>query len=284
MKKAPRVLCAHDLSGVGRCSLTTALPILSAAGLEACALPTALLSTQTGGISDFTYLDLTGEMSGILAHWERLGLVFDGIYTGYLGHPDQIPLLRGVMERFPEAFTLIDPVMGDGQELYQGFSPDYVPGFRGLLPLADLTTPNLTEACLLAGVDPKTPMTPELERELALRVRDLGAKEVVLTGVERGDKLGCLILPREADASELLLSEEIPGVYHGSGDILACVLMAGRMNGLPLREACRTALDFTVGAIARTKRLGTDPRFGLDFERALPELITRIRGGSECHE
>jgi len=284
MLKAKRVLCAHDLSGVGRCSLTAALPVLSAAGLEACPLPTALLSTQTGGLSGYSYLDLTDEMPRILEHWASLGLAFDGIYSGYLGHPDQIGILRSAMERWPDALTLIDPVMGDSQELYQGFSPDYITGFRSLLPLADLTTPNLTEACLLTGTDPRTDMTPSLERDLALKIRDLGAGEVVLTGIVREEKIGCLVLEKDADEPVLQLRSEVPGLYHGSGDIFASVLMAGRMRGLPLPQACAVSLAFTVRAIRRTRELGTDPRFGLDLERDLPHLLTWIQGGSAPHE
>ncbi len=284
MKKAKRVLCAHDLSGIGRCSLTTALPILSSAGLEACPLPTALLSTQTGGISDYSYLDLTDEMPKMLSHWKKLGLSFDGIYTGYLGKPAQVPVLKEAIEYYHGAFVLVDPVMGDAQELYQGFSPEYIPGFRSLMPLADLTTPNLTEACLLAGVDPRLPMTPTLETDLAFRVRDLGAKDVVITGIARDNEIGCLVLSSELDKPVLLLQNMVPGIYHGSGDLLACIVMASRMNGLPLLNSVRLALDFTVRAIVRTRDLGIDPRFGLDFERDLPRLIHRIQGGIPEHE
>jgi len=268
MNKALRALCAHDLSGVGKCSLTVALPVLSAAGIEACPLPTALLSTQTGGIEGYTFLDLSSEIPGILAHWKNLGLTFDGIYTGFLASHRQIPLMEEMLKTFGQsAYVLIDPVMGDGGALYPCFRDTLPQGFRTLLRFADITTPNLTEACLLTG----TPFLCEPDEEALIRlcaaVSALGPKQVVITGIERESRVGCAVWDAENSQMEMTWTPKAEGRYHGCGDLFASVLFADRLRGIPLLPAARRAADFVSRAVFRTQRLGIDSRFGLDFER-----------------
>ncbi len=274
------ILAMHDISCVGKCSLTVALPILSAAGCTVSVLPTAVLSTHTGGFQGFTFRDLTGDLPGILDHWEKLGLKFDAVYTGYLGSAGQIRLVSRLIEEFlaPGAPVCIDPAMADNGRLYASFGPDFSRGMTALCRKADLILPNLTEAALLLDRPYQEGMQNREETEETLRcLSSLGPRRVVLTGVSFcPEQTGCAAYDRETGEFSYVFSKKVEGCYCGTGDIFASALIGALLKGFPLRQAARVAVDFTCGAIARTHRAGTEIRFGVNFEEGLPAYIRAL--------
>lgn len=283
MKQQKRVMAVHDISCFGRCSLTVALPILSAAGVETSVIPTAVLSTHTGGFTDYTYRDLTEDIPGIARHWKSLGLRFDGIYTGYLGSYEQLEIVSGLFDEFGGGSSLIcvDPVMADNGVLYPSFRPDFPKGMLQLCKKADVVVPNLTEAALLLGEPYREgPYTKEYVGDMLKKLSETGPRRVVLTGVYFDEKsLGCAAYDRETGEIGYALAERVEGYYHGTGDVFASALLGALLNGFPLSEAARAAVDFTEGSIARTHGAGTDVRFGVNFEAGIPAYVRALKLG-----
>lgn len=281
MKHMPRVMAIHDLSGIGKCSLTVALPILSAMGAEVAAMPTAVLSTHTGDITGYTYRDLTEDMLPIAKHWRSLGLTFDALYSGWLGSAQQNDILQAIFSMFAadHPFRLVDPVMGDHGRLYSTYTPDRVKGMIALCKNADLITPNLTEAAFLLGEPYQAEvMSAEEARTLCQRLAALGPRQVVITGIATDDAhVGSASWDEKSNAFGLHEMPRIPGVWHGTGDIFCSVLLGALLKNMTLSSATALAVDFTHGCIARTYAAGTDPRFGVDFEHGLPELLARLQ-------
>jgi len=279
-RSVPRVMAIHDLSGVGKCSLTVALPILSAMGAEAAAMPTAVLSTHTGNITGYTYRDLTDDMLPMAWHWRSLGICFDALYSGWLGSSRQNDIVLTIFEEFGAEGTLrlVDPVMGDHGRLYSTYTPDRVNGMARLCAKADLITPNLTEACFLLGETYSAEvMDAPGARALCERLLSLGPKSVVVTGISTGEgTIGAAALEAGSGAFSLHEMPRIPGVWHGTGDIFGSVLLGALLFGRGLAEAAALAVDFTAGCIGRTYACGADPRLGIDFERGLPGLIAAL--------
>lgn len=273
-----RVLAVHDLSCFGKCSLTVALPILSACGVETTCLPTAVLSTHTGGFTGFTYRDLTEDLLPIAAHWQKLGLSFDGIYTGFLGSFEQIGIVENYFDRFPCGLRLVDPVMGDNGALYTVFDMDFAARMKALCAKADVIVPNMTEASLLLGIPFREPPYRRQEVEEILHgLCGLGVKAAVLTGVAFDDvHLGAACMDAETGAFDYYLNRRVEGFYHGTGDVFGSVLFGALVQGRTLADAMRIAVDFTLDCIRRTEKAGTDPRFGVDFEHALPKLVKEL--------
>lgn len=278
--KTPRVLAIHDISGVGRCSLTVALPVLSAAGIECSVLPTAVLSTHTGEFKDYTFRDLTEDILPIVKHWKSLDLQFDAIYTGYLGSFEQVELIKEVIELLAGEDTLVvvDPVMADEGKLYPGFTQDYPLQMKSLCARADVLLPNLTEAALLLDCEYNpNPDTTELKNLLARLHAELGAKSTVLTGVSlEEDSLGAIARDSEAGPSVYVGAARVEGMYHGSGDLFGGALVAGLVRGCTLEEATKRAVNFTSESIERTRQAKTETRFGLLFEAGLARFATQF--------
>lgn len=280
MKQFKRVAAIHDISGFGKCSLTVARPVLSGMGIETSVIPTAVLSTHTGGFTGFTYRDLTEDMLPIAQHWKSLGLHFDALYTGYVGSFEQIAILEEIFGLLADQDTLIyvDPVMGDGGKLYQNFTPAFPGEMKRLVKRADVIVPNMTEASLMLDVPYRE--GPYTEEYIAGMLRDLsalGAENVVLTGVYLDEqRLGAACYQKANDRMDILLSERIPQNYHGTGDVFASAHLGAMMRGFGLKDATRIAVDFTVGCIRRSLARGTDPRYGVDFENGFEELIGAI--------
>ncbi|UAL07000.1 MAG: pyridoxamine kinase [Candidatus Methanogranum gryphiswaldense] len=272
-----RVLAIHDISCFGRCSLTVALPIISATGLECTVMPTAVLSTHTGGFTGFTYRDLTEDMRPIVDHWKTLNLKFDSIYTGFLGSFEQIEIVSGIFDDLKDKDTLIivDPVMADNGELYKIFPKNFPQGMKKLCKKADVILPNITEACLMVGEKYITgPYTKEWIENLLRKLSGLGSKKVVLTGVFfNNEDLGAAAYDVEADTIEYAFHKLIPGYYHGTGDVFGSVIVSSMVNGLSLKRANELAVDFTAESIVRTRNAGTDIRFGVNFEMGIPKLL-----------
>lgn len=277
--KQKRVLAVHDLSCVGRCSLTVALPILSAAGLEASALPTAVLSTHTGGFTGMTFRDLTQDLPAIFAHWKTLDLAFDAIYTGYLGSAEQVALVEQLFDAFRGEQTkiIVDPVMGDRGKLYPGMSEKMPQLMKTLCQKADVIVPNQTEAALMLGRPYlETPDKAEVD-DLMQALREMTQASVVLTGIspEEG-KLGAAVYDRETGQTACPAAPHMPGSYHGTGDVYASALTGAYLAGKTLVQAAQIAADFTQQSIVETLPLGLETRYGVCFERALPQLLRAL--------
>jgi len=276
-----RVAAIHDISGFGKCSLTVALPVISAAGIEVSVLPTAVLSTHTGGFTGFTYRDLTEDMSPITEHWKSLNIRFDAIYTGFLGSFEQLDLVTKFFETFKteDNLVLVDPVMADNGELYSIFSPEFAWGMRKLCKKADIIVPNLTEAALLVGEPYRQgPYSQSYIEYMMKKLSAIGPRKIVLTGVYFNDEeLGAATYDAENEEIAYYLEKRIPGYYHGTGDVFGSALLAALLNDFPLNESAAIAVRFTASSIRKTAQAGTDIRFGVNFEQTIPEFLRDLR-------
>lgn len=273
--QTPRVAAIHDLSGFGRCSLTVAIPILSAMGVQCCPLPTAFLSTHTGGFTGFTFLDMTEEMPRVAAHWASLGIQFQGIYSGFLGSARQIDTVAAFIRRFrgKDTLVVVDPVMGDGGKIYQTYTPEMCAGMARLADAADVITPNPTEASLLLGGAGTLPDGADFRGVTGALSRD-GRRSVVLTGFsERPGRTGALCFDAKTGRTEAVQTEFISHPMHGTGDVFASVLTGGLLRGDDLIPAARRAAEFVRACAERTVAEGTPVREGVDFEPLLGRLI-----------
>ena len=276
-----RVAAIHDLSGFGKCSLTVALPILSAAGIETSALPTAILSTHTGGISGYTYHDLTEDMRPVMKHWKSLDIKFDAIYTGFLGSFEQLDIVKEFFDAFRQEdnLILVDPVMGDNGELYTVFTREFAAGMRMLCQKADIIVPNLTEAALLLD-EPfhPGPYTHAYIESLLRKLGALGPQKVVLTGVYfKEDELGAATYDRTTDTIDYVFTQKIPGYCHRTGDVFASALLSALLNDFSLIDAAAIAVHFTTDSIRRTYKAKTDYRFGVNFEQSFPDFLKELK-------
>lgn len=275
MKDTPKALSVQDISCLGQCSNTVIMPILSAAGLETVMLPTALLSTHTGGFQGYTFLDLTEEMKKILLHLSALPWKFDYLCTGYLGSAEQIGILLQHLPDLlaPGALRVVDPVMGDEGRLYSIYDHTYVQHMRRLCEGADVITPNLTEACLLADVPYQGPHYDEMLYKTVLdRLHALGARRVLLTGV-LFDRQTIGVLGHEAGGSTFAArSAYIDRHFHGTGDVFTGSLVAFLSRGLSFEAAAERAVRFVAGCIADTVPVMEQHWYGLRFEGRLQEL------------
>ncbi len=275
MNHPPRVLAVHDLSGVGKCSLTVVLPILSAMGFEVAAMPTAILSAHTA-LPGFTYRDMTDDLPAFAAHWRALGLTFDALYSGWLASDRQAGIVSGLFDTFGRgALRVVDPVMGDEGRLYSTLTPARVEGMRALCRKADVITPNMTEAAFLLG-DPyrEGAMPAEAVKSLCGRLSALGAGRVVLTGVSTAEgTIGAAAYDVADGMFAILEKPRVPGVWCGTGDVFGAALLGALLQGHGLRDAAARAVGFTHRCIARTRAAGTDPRLGVAFEPELSSLL-----------
>lgn len=277
MAAQPSVIISQDLSGIGQVSLGVALPLIAAMDFNPFTLPTALLSTHTGGLGDNTYLDLSAQMPAILTHWQSLALQPAGLLLGYLGQKalavwqTWLPQYQTVLVR------VIDPVMADHGRLYQGFDEQYVAAMRTLVQHATVITPNPTEAALLLGeTAPRKPLTIAAAQGLASRVATRFAVAVVLTGVAlTTGELGVVGAQPQAPPW-CLTTAKLAGHYFGTGDIFASVLCGAMLRGMALPAASRLAMTFVSKAITTTLASGSDGRLGVDYAAGLPWLLAQL--------
>ena len=270
-----KIAAIHDISGFGRCSLTVALPILSAAGHNCAVLPTAVLSTHTGGLGDFTYRDLTDDIRAYAKHWQNLDLSFDAMYSGFLGSDLQVDILMEVFKMFGDCTILVDPVMADNGSLYKTFHMDFPKKMAELCFAADIITPNITEAALLTGI-PYYP-GPYTKQKIDAKLHKLAdiygkEKQYVITGVFfNEEELGAAALTE--GKTFYYFNERTPQFYPGTGDIFASVLLAALLNGADLFEACVSSVNFAAACAKRTYKSGQDPRYGVQFELELEQVV-----------
>lgn len=274
-----RVITVQDISCVGKCSLTVALPVISAMGVEACVLPTAVLSTHTA-FKGFTFRDLTADISAITSHWKQEKIGFDAIYTGYLGSFEQIELMHSLIADFGGGSTrvIVDPCMGDNGALYSGFTPDFAKAMAVLCSKADVIVPNLTEASFMLDVPyVAAGYTKEYIEDLVQKLAGLGSRRVVLKGVSFDDKkIGIVSYDSQNQKISWYFHERMPQSFHGTGDIFASVLTGALVRGFELQDACRLAADFVVEAIRATLSHKDYNWYGVDFEAAIPMLVNRL--------
>lgn len=271
----------HDISGLGKCSLTAALPVLSAAGVSVGVLPTAVLSTQTGGLNEYTYRDLTADMIPFMDHWKKLSVKFDAVYSGFLGSVQQADIVREFVKLFSHDDTLFlcDPAMADNGKLYDTFSEDFIAAMKKLCMCADIIVPNFTEAAMLLGQDyVEPPYTEEYVNNLLESLADIfPARYIVLTGVDFDDKsVGAASFDTKNKIISYALKPRIEGMFHSTGDLFASSLLGGILNGMSVRKACEVAIGFTVDAIIQTVKINGDSRFGLCFEKCLPDYMKNL--------
>lgn len=271
-----RVLTIQDVSCFGQCSLTVALPILSAAGLETVILPSAVLSTHTAGFKGYTVRDLSADMPAIAAHWKSEGISFDAVYTGYLGSVEQIDYVLDIIKTLsaPGAVSIVDPAMADNGRLYPAFGEEYARQMRRLAFAADIILPNITEAAYLTGMEYREEYGEDYIKELTSALRAAGAKTVVLTGVSYdAGTTGVAVL--EGDSFSYYRHKKLPRGSHGTGDVYASAFVGAYMQGKPALEAAAIAADYTVACIENTAD-DPDHTYGVKFEPVLPYLIGRI--------
>lgn len=273
-----RIITVQDISCVGRCSLTVALPIISAAGVETGVVPTAVLSTHTA-FPKFTFCDLTDEIEGISKTFEELNLGFDAIYTGYLGSFRQLSLVSELIDRHrnESCAVIVDPAMADNGKLYKGFTPEFASAMADLCSKADMIIPNLTEASFMLGI----PYTEEYDEEYIRRVlkmlTDRGARCAALSGISFDPSLiGYYAYDSREDRYFSYFNEKLPVAYHGTGDIFASSVVGALMRGHSEEGALNVAVDYTLECIRLTMQDPDRRDYGVNFEQALPYYIDRL--------
>lgn len=271
-----RVLTVQDISCIGQCSLTVALPILSVCGHETVVLPSAVLSSHTGGFHGNTFRDLTEDFPDIRKHWCREGIFFDAIYTGYLGSEKQIDYVRELIRTTKKsgAPVIVDPAMADNGKLYSGFTPAYVGHMKQLCVEADYLLPNITEACLLTGMDYRADFGADIDDLLDALFKQFPKATVILTGIgfHKGET-GVFIC--KGNEKQYYAHRKIAGSCHGTGDIFASAFTGTLLRGMSPLEAASVAADFVTECIKET--VGDKNHwYGAKFEPALPKLVKRI--------
>lgn len=274
-----RIVTVQDISCLGKCSLTVALPIISAMGIETCVLPTAVLSTHTA-FKDFTFRDLTQDISPIANHWEKEKFHFDAIYTGYLGSFEQLDLMKDFIQRFggKDVLTIVDPCMADNGKLYSGFTEDFSKAMAGLCSKATIIVPNMTEACFLLGIPYKASgYNQEYVADILSKLSELGPQKIVLKGISFSeDKMGIAAYDSKTQQISWYFHKKIPQSFHGTGDIFASVLTGSLVKGLSLEESYKLAADFVVESIQQTLAEEDWHWYGVNFEKAIPFLVNKL--------
>jgi pyridoxine kinase len=271
-----RILTIQDISCVGQCSLTVALPVISACGVEVGVLPSALLSNHTAGYSGWTFRDLTDDIPEISARWKKENVKFDAFYTGYLGSTKQIDYVRDIIntDGNPGALKIIDPAMADNGKLYPGFETEFVDSMKTLVAEADFILPNITEAALLTGTEYKEVYDEAYVVDVCKKLSALGAKVIVLTGIGYDSESSGVVIYEQGKLN-YYRHKKIQGGRNGTGDIYASVFVGALMRGISTYDAARLAADFVVKAIENT--LGDEDHwYGVKFEPAIPWLATTI--------
>ena len=272
-----RILTIQDISCVGQCSLTVALPIISACGIETAILPSAVLSTHTAGFTGFTFRDLAGDMPSIKNHWVKENLTFKAIYTGYLGSKEQVDYVLDIFNSTLDknGKFIVDPAMADNGKLYPIFDDEYVKAMARLCIKADYVLPNITEACFLTGVEYKEEYDRDYINKILLSLKELGCKNIILTGVSyQKGRTGVVVY--ENDEYSYYEHEKLDNSCHGTGDIYASVFVGALVNGKTAFESAKIAADFTVNCIKETTKV-ENHWYGAVFEPLLHTLNDMIK-------
>ncbi|SDO13967.1 pyridoxine kinase [Acetanaerobacterium elongatum] len=271
-----KVAAIHDLSGVGRCALSVVLPVLSAIGVQVCPIPTAILSTHTGGFGDVAFFDLTDFLNQSLSHYKNIGVEFDCVYSGFLGSEHQIDSCLNYFKSYPNALAVVDPVMGDHGKPYRTYTPVMRARMVELVQAADIITPNLTESAMLLGMDYPATLTHSEAKSMLARLSEKGPRQVVITGVPMATgEMANLGYDRERGAFWYVKCNYVPVSYPGTGDVFASVLTGSLLMGDSLPMAMDRATRYVELTIHTTFSFGTDTREGIMLEKTLPWLTER---------
>lgn len=281
----PRVAAIHDLSGFGRASLTVVIPILSTMGIQACPLPTAVLSTHTGGFKKYHFVDLTEEMEGFITHWKSLGIEFDAIYSGFLGSPRQVDIIADFFKSFSQKNQLlvVDPVMGDNGKPYQTINHDMITEMKHLVGMADLIIPNFTEAAFLLDEQYPQSIEEKAVKDWILRLSEKGPRRVIITSVPvpKVKKVSSVVaFDREDGRFWKVDCNYIPAYYPGTGDAFGSVIVGSLLQGDSLPIALDRAVQFVSIAIRATFGHSYPSREGVLLERVLSNLTAPVTSSS----
>ena len=272
----PRIAAVHDLCGYGKCSLGVAIPVLSAAGCDVCPVPTGLFSSHTAFPGWYMH-DTTNILADYLEAWRGIGVEIDAVYSGFLGAPEQVDIIRSIYDRYPTALRVVDPVMADHGKVYPTYTPELVSAMADLACDADILTPNLTEAAIILGREWTGADIAETEvRDIISALRERGAKNVVLKGIEHGDGLIHNYVWGEAADFTETTNAKLPYMLHGTGDLFASALLAAVMAGRSLAEATSFAADFTADAMVVSAKQPDFENRGVSFEPLLGKIANLL--------
>ena len=272
-----RIVTIQDISCIGKCSLTVALPIISAMGIETAIIPTAVLSTHTM-FSDFTFKDLTDQIQPISDHWKKENFKFDAIYTGYLGSAEQTKLVCDFFDRYKtdDNIIFVDPAMADNGKLYPAFDNNFAKLMANVCAKADIIVPNLTEACLMTDTEYKTEYDEQYIFDILHKLTTMGAKKAAITGASYNGKYGIVGYDSEKNTTFSYFHKKRPTSYHGTGDVFSSVCVGALNNGLSLDKAIKIAADYTVECIRITAEEKGANAYGVNFELAIPYLLSLL--------
>lgn len=280
MEKQKKAALINDISCVGRCSMTVAIPIISSCGIESVPFPTGIFSAHTE-FDGFVREDLTDRMSEFADHWKKLGIRFDCIYSGYLASNRQAEIVKRFLLDFKKSDTLciVDPVMGDDGVFYKGIDDSFIGEMRFLCSVADIIVPNVTEACMLTGTEiPDGKYDMNFIKELLISLRNLGTAGIVVTGVDFGDgQIGCAVYDSLTGKANMFFTPKTDGRFPGTGDVFASALTAAVMNGKAFTDAVQLAMGFTCKCVEATLAAGTERKYGLCFESQIADFIKALK-------
>lgn len=268
-----KIALINDYSGFGRCSVAVQLPIISMMKVQCCPVPTSIFSNHTG-FEKFAFTDFTDNMDEYLQMWDYLGLEFAGVCSGFLGSARQIDIVRKFIEKSSRSIVVIDPVMGDYGKVYATYTDKMCQEMKNLVSMADIVTPNLTEACILTGTDYREDFTDDELMDIIGRVSDMGAKRVVITGIPRGEELCnlCYDATGERPVTSVVNTHKVGTSRSGTGDIFAAIIVADAVNGVPFERSVRKAADFIRQCILKSIEMEIPVTDGVPFEEVLYKL------------
>ncbi len=274
MSETIKILTIQDISCYGQCSITVALPVVSAFGIETAILPSAVLSTHTSGFTDFTVRDLTEDLPAIKNHWEKEGIYFDAIYTGFIASMEQLDYIKDIIDSRlkPDGLVFVDPAMADNGEFYNGFDQEFADKMGELCKLGDYILPNTTEACYLLHKEWKEEFSKEEMLEMADELSGFTKRYVILKGdTHKENEMGMIVLDKKESSCEFVYNEKIDYLSHGTGDVFASAFVGSTMVGKVPTSAAKIAGEFTKKAIEKT--IGDEThKYGVKFEQVIPEL------------
>ena len=279
MNENTKILTIQDISCFGQCSITVALPIVSAFGIETAVLPSAVLSTHTSGFEGYTVRDLTEDLPDIRKHWEKEGIYFDAIYTGFIGSIEQLDYIKEIIDSRlkPDGLVFVDPAMADHGEFYNGFDQEFADKMGELCKLGDFILPNTTEACYLLHKPWKEEFTHEEMLEMAKELSDFTKKYVILKGdTHKESELGMIVLDKENSSVDIVYNDKVDYVSHGTGDVFASTFVGSIMCGKSPSSAAKIAGELTKKAIE--KNVGDETHtYGVKFEQVIPEIYGLLK-------
>jgi len=278
MNESIKILTIQDVSCFGQCSITVALPVVSAFGIETAILPSAVLSTHTSGFTDYTVRDLTEDLPAIQKHWESEGIYFDAIYTGFIASAEQLDYIKDIIDSRlkPGGLVFVDPAMADMGEFYNGFDQEFADKMGELCKLGDYILPNTTEACYILHKPWKENFSIEEMLEMAEDLKEFTNRYVILKGYDNGDQMGMIVFDKQESTVEIVYNDKVDYISHGTGDVFASSFVGSVMIGKSPVQSAKIAGEFTKKALEKT--IGDETHwYGVKFEQAIPELYDLLK-------